>query len=122
MTICLPARVPLRSTLPRPPPTWTDRLALTGEDSSTRLSRRVPGSFGGGDSTAVSVGFAAASAGGTGTTAGSGLAGIDAVGRSSLTFCSLISSPPPRIRRSYEAPSGLYGLTKDQPDFVATCR
>src|SRR5262249_60090948 len=102
-------------TLPWPLPAWTDRLALTGEGSSARSSRRVPVSFGGGDSTAVSVGFAAASAGGTGAAAGSGLAGVDAVGGASLTACSFVSLPRPPVRPPFQAPHLLYGFTNTPP-------
>src|SRR5258708_37083233 len=59
--ICLPGRVPLRSTPPWPPPAWTGRLVLIGEDSSVRSSRRPvrPVVFPADDSIAGSVGFAA---------------------------------------------------------------
>src|ERR1700745_2400675 len=78
--ICLPARVRLRSMPPWPPPAWTGRLALIGEDLSTRSSRRTANSvaFPADDSIALSVGFAAA----PGSVAGGG-DGIEAAGRPS---------------------------------------
>src|SRR5262249_18907669 len=60
-TLGLPVRVPLCSTPPRLPPAWTGRLALTGKGSSTRSSGVIPEiDVPGGDFTAVSVVFAAA--------------------------------------------------------------
>src|SRR5258706_12485992 len=75
--ICLPGRVPLRSTPPWPPPAWTGRLVLVGEESTVRTSPRTVGPvvFTADDSIAVSAGFAAAPG-----TAASGWVGIEAVG------------------------------------------
>src|SRR6266498_1164041 len=65
-TTGLPARVPWRSTPPWRPLTWSGKLALIGEDS-TCSSLFIPECIASdGDSTAVSVGFAAATSGGAG--------------------------------------------------------